>query len=220
MTSLKDLLVRAPAYIALQRAVGADRLRHRCIEALELAAGDVVVDVGCGPAYYFPRLPQPVTYHGFDTEPRYISWARERWDDRGTFHLGTFDAAQAAALPPVDAVLLLGLLHHLPDDAASDLLALTARALAPGGRVVALDTCFEPSQGRISRWMSANDRGEHVREPDAFTTLARTWFESVEGEVLSGVTRIPASYWMMTMARPRVTEASTPAAGSRCGDTD
>jgi hypothetical protein len=56
MTSLKDLPVRAPAYIARQRVVGADRSQHRCIEEVGLASGDIVVDVGCGPAYYLDRL--------------------------------------------------------------------------------------------------------------------------------------------------------------------
>lgn len=161
-----------------------------------------MVDVGCGPAYYFDRLPQPLTYHGFDTEPRYIEWARKRWGDVATFHLGWFDAEAAAALAPVDAVMLLGLLHHLPDDEAVGLLELSARVLAPGGRVVAVDPCFEPAQGRISRWMSENDRGDHVREPAAFAALASTWFGTVEGEVLSELTRIPSSHWIMHMSDP------------------
>jgi SAM-dependent methyltransferase len=201
--ALKGMLAYVPAYVALQRVVGADRLRYRCIERLGLRPGDTVVDVGCGPAYYFERLPQPLVYHGFDTEPRYIEWARRRWGDRATFHLATFSEQQAESLPPVDAILLLGLLHHLSDEQSANLLELSATVLAPGGRVVAVDTCFEPSQGRIARWMARNDRGEHVREPEGFVQLARTSFDGVEGEVVSQVTRVPGSYWVMTMTRPR-----------------
>jgi SAM-dependent methyltransferase len=169
-----------------------------------------VLDVGCGPAYYFPSLPPRVRYYGFDTEPRYVSWAQKRWvDDDATFRLGVFDEEQAETLPPVDAVLLLGILHHLSDDESRDLLYLVARSLAPAGRVVTVDTCFEPTQGRISRWMAESDRGDYVREPMAFDKMARSHFQSVEGELLTGLTRLPGSYWMMTMSDPSPIEPST-----------
>jgi len=50
------------AYIAVQRALGADRLRYICIDELRLTPGDVVLDVGCGPAYYLHKLPPGVKY--------------------------------------------------------------------------------------------------------------------------------------------------------------
>jgi len=106
-------------------------------------------------------------------------------------------------------VMLLGLLHHLSDDESRTLLGLAAQALAPTGRVIAVDTCFEPSQGRVSRWMSRNDRGEYVREPEGFTALARDYFGDVTGEVLATTTRVPGSFWLMRMARP--VQVQTPA---------
>jgi SAM-dependent methyltransferase len=203
MSRIKDVLGYAPLYIASQRIIGADRLRYRCLDQLHLSPGDTVVDVGCGPAYYLDRLPGSVRYCGYDTESRYLQWARRRWGDRGTFHFGPFDSEQAERLAPVDAVLLLGVLHHLADSDSTELFALVARVLAPTGQVVTVDTCFEPSQGRISRWMSENDRGQHVRTPEAFVELARPHFDSVEGEVWADVTRIPGSHWMMRMSGPR-----------------
>ena len=203
MRRLTALLGHVPLYIGLQKAIGADRLRHRCIEEAALRPGEAVLDVGCGPAYYLDRLPQPVTYHGFDTDPGYLDWARQRWGDWATFHDGTFDAAAAAALPEVDAVLLLGLLHHLGDDEAVAVLELVAGVLRPGGRVVAVDTCFAPHQGRVSRWISEHDRGEHVREPHQFTKLAHEAFDDVDGEIVDDLTRVPGAYWLMRMgARP------------------
>jgi SAM-dependent methyltransferase len=198
----KDLLAHVPLYVALQKGLGADRLRYRCIDHLDLRDGDVVLDIGCGPAYYLGRLPA-VRYIGFDTSERYVAWARERWADRDAqFRTEVFAERHLADLPPVDAVMLLGLLHHLSDDDCRELLRLSARALSPGGRVVAVDTCFEPRQGRISRWMSRNDRGEFVREPEAFVALAREAFGEVDGEVVDDATRLPSSFWMMRMRTP------------------
>lgn len=202
LAGLKGLLHHVPLYVALQKGIGADRLRYRSIEALQLKDGDTVLDLGCGPAYYFERLPK-VDYYGYDTEPRYIDYAQAKWGTQGTFRCELFDADQVAKLPPVDAVMLLGLLHHLSDEQCRELLELAGRALAPGGQVVSVDTCFEPTQGRISHWMSANDRGEYVRQPAGFTKLAEEFFGKVDGEVVNDATRIPSSHWMMRMRSPQ-----------------
>lgn len=203
MKSPKDLLSNVSAYVGLQKAVGADKLRHRCIDAADIQPHDVVIDVGCGPAYYFERLWQPITYHGFDTDQGYIDWARAKWGDRATFHCGVFDEEAAADLPTPNVVFLLGLLHHLSDEQSRDLLRLTADILAPGGRVISVDTAFVTNQGRISRWMSENDRGEFVRRPEQFTELAEREFGTVQGRVLSLERLIPGSHWMMRMSDPR-----------------
>jgi cyclopropane fatty-acyl-phospholipid synthase-like methyltransferase len=202
LTQLKKLLGWYPLYVGLQKGIGADKLRYRCLEELALKPGDVVLDVGCGPAYYFDRLPKPLVYHGFDTDPNYIAHARKRFGAYGTFHHEIFDEIHLPQLPPVDAVLLLGLLHHLSDDQCRALLANAAKALGPDGRVIAVDTVRHPGQGRISRWMSDNDRGEYVRDPAGFTALGKEFFADVDGEVVDDLTRVPASYWIMRMRTP------------------
>jgi len=200
--AIKGLLGHVPLYVALQRGVGADRLRYRCLDELDLQPGQVVLDVGCGPAYYFERLPRGVRYYGFDTSERYIAYARRKWGHRAEFRTEIFGEEHLDELPPVDSVMLLGLLHHLSDEQVRGLLSLAGRALAPDGRVISVDTCFEPRQGRISRWMSRNDRGEHVRSPEAFVALAGESFAKVDGEVVNDATRIPSSHWMMRMSAP------------------
>jgi SAM-dependent methyltransferase len=217
LAAVKKLLGHHALYVAVQRAVGSDRLRYRCLDELGLADGDTVIDVGCGPAYYLARLPK-VRYVGFDTSPRYIQHARQRWTGGNTaggntaggntgggdveFRCEIFGEEHLGQLPPADVVLLLGLLHHLPDGESRQLLDVASRALAPGGRVISVDPCFHPGQGRISRWMSANDRGEHVRTPEGFAALAAESFEDVDGEVVDDATRVPTSHWMMRMRKP------------------
>src|SRR4051794_8154982 len=154
MRSVKDLLSQVPLYVGLQKSVGSDLLRYGCIDAAHIEPGETVVDVGCGPAYYFDRFPDHITYHGYDTDAGYIAYAREKYGDCGTFHLGIFDAEAARDIPAPDVILMLGLLHHLDDETAVALLELCASVLAPGGRVVSADPTFAPGQGRVSRWMS------------------------------------------------------------------
>lgn len=203
LARLRRLLDHVGLYIALQKAVGADRVRYRCLDEAKLKPGDRVLDVGCGPAYYFDRLP-PVEYYGFDTSPEYIAYAQRRYGRRGEFRCELLTRAHIDRLPPVDTVLLFGLLHHLNDADSATLLDLAARALAPGGRVISVDPCLHPGQGRISRWMSENDRGEHVRTPGGFDRLARATFGEVGTEVLDTVSRVPSSHYLMRMSAPLI----------------
>lgn len=206
--SLKEaILGHVSAYIALQRLVGADILRYVCLDILGAEAGERILDVGCGPAYYVRRLPS-VEYHGFDTDCRYIEYARARYGDRGTFYCEEYSESQRARLPKFDGILLMGLLHHLSDDQCDHLLGLLARSLASGGRIVTLDTCFTRTQGAVRRLLAENDRGNYVRYPEALRALAERRFQSVEERVLVDVARIPSDYYVMTLREP-VTSPAT-----------
>ena len=203
---LARLLGNVGLYIAVQKGIGADRIRYRCLDEVELKPGDRVLDVGCGPAYYFNRLPE-VKYVGFDTSEPYIAYARRRFGKRGDFRCGVLADEHLSELGQFDAVLLFGLLHHLDDAHCAALLDLTARLLAPGGRVVSCDTTVHEGQRRVSRWMSENDRGEHVRQPKSYDSLARAHFGELETTMLDTLSRLPTSIYMMRMTAPRASAA-------------
>jgi SAM-dependent methyltransferase len=206
ITPLRRTLGNVRLYIALQKSIGADRIRYRCLEEAELKPGDRVLDVGCGPAYYFDRLPE-VDYIGFDTSEAYVAYARQRYGKRGDFRCESFTAEHLAQLGQFDVILLFGLLHHLDDAQCATLLDLSARALKPGGRVVSCDTTLHEGQHRVSRWMSENDRGEYVRRPEAYNRMARARFGEVETQLIDAVTRVPTSIHVMRMAAPLVPAA-------------
>ena len=188
------------AYIAVQRALGADRLRYICIDELRLTPGDVVLDVGCGPAYYLHKLPPGVKYVGYDTSERYIQYARKRFSRAGVdFRCGIFSPEAHGSAPDFTAVMLMGVLHHLSDAECKELLAAIRGTLASNGRVISLDTCTTEGVGAMSRWMAEHDRGKFVRTPEGFSSLAGEFFTDVAGKTLDGITRVPSSFWVMQM---------------------
>ena len=132
MRSLKDLLAQVPLYVGLQKVVGADALRYRCLDAPPIKPGEVVVDVGCGPAYYFDRLPQPLVYHGFDTDQKYVEWAREKFGAARHLprrRLRRRGGGRGARHPTW--CCCSGLLHHLSDEDSRNLLELCAEHPRP-----------------------------------------------------------------------------------------
>lgn len=201
LVSLREMLGNVSFYIAVQKAIGADRIRYHCLAEAELKPGERVLDVGCGPAYYFDRLPE-VDYVGFDTSEAYVAYARQRYGEKGDFRCETLTTEHLGQLRQFDAILLFGLLHHLDDAQCATLLDLSARLLTPGGRVVSCDTALHEGQGRISRWMSQNDRGEYVRRPESYVRMAQVSFGELEGRLLDAQSRIPTSIYMMRMAAP------------------
>ena len=202
---LAQVLKSPLVYVTYQRLVGGTRMRSVCLAELAPKAGERILDIGCGPAYYVRDLPR-VDYHGFDTDEVYIEHARKRFGQRGHFYCETFTAEHAARLGPFDGVLLMGLLHHLDDEACRALLDLIARSLKPEGRAIALDTTVHQEQNRLEHLIAVQDRGQFVRRPEAYVALARESFGSVEGS-LSRERLVPSVYWSMTLRAPRLAAA-------------
>ncbi len=199
---LSNVLKSPRVYVSFQRAVGGAQMRDDALEQLALRDGEAVLDLGCGPAYYMPKLPR-VDYYGFDTDTTYIEWARKQWGDRGRFFDEPFGPQHLGALPKFDAVMMMGLLHHLDDPTADALLATIARALAPTGRVVALETVLYEGQSGFSRLLSKNDRGDFVRPPSEYRRLGFAHFEKESGRIVGGRPPVPTECYLMQLEKPR-----------------
>jgi SAM-dependent methyltransferase len=136
-----------------------------------------VLDIGCGPAEILAYLPD-VDYRGFDISETYVARARKRFGSRGQFHSGTLTTARVEEMPPFDVVIAMGVLHHLDDDQATEVLRIAHQALKPGGRLLTVDSVLVPGQNPIARLLAKLDRGQNVRTREGYLTLARTIFES------------------------------------------
>lgn len=198
--NFRDVLKSPLVYRTYQGLVGGLEMRSECLRQIDVEQGDRILDIGCGPAYYLAELP-PVDYHGFDTDAAYIAHARRRFAGRGQFYCEPFDKENAEALGSFDKILLMGLLHHLDDEACDGLLSLLASCLKPGGIVIALDTVVHDGQNRVERALAEGDRGEYVRQPEGFEALGRRHFGEVEG-MLSNKFWIPSIYFIMKMRAP------------------
>jgi len=152
---------------ALSMIVGRDRDAQLAARLSGIAAGDVVVDIGCGPgvaARHAARLGASVT--GVDPAPVMLRVARfiTRPADNVRFVEGT---AEALPLPDdfASAAWSIATVHHWRDLDAG--LRDTRRILRPGGRLVAIERQTRPgAHGHASHgWTDA--------QADAFADRCR-----------------------------------------------
>lgn len=197
------MLSRPTAYWLVQRLLGAASVhRHLVEQHAGIEAGQRVLDIGCGPGNLLEALPD-VEYVGLDLSAEYIAAARRRYGDRGVFHRVQVSDARLSEEAPFDAVFAVGVLHHLDDSEAGDLLRLAAGRLAPTGRLVTLDPTVTGGQPALARWLALRDRGQHVRTPDGYRTMAERSFAVVTALVRHDLALVPYSHVAMVCEAPR-----------------
>lgn len=170
-------------YSAFQNMMGAHQSRIKFVEEfVRPFEGCSVLDIGCGPADILAYLPK-VEYLGFDISNTYILQARNRYGQQGKFFCRQITSSDLEKMPPFDIVLALGLLHHLDDESAVNVVRLAFKALKPGGRLLTIDPCLELGQNPIARFLIGKDRGQKVRTREGYASLAAQVFESPRLEV-------------------------------------
>lgn len=109
------------------------------------------IEVGCGfglfACYFASRWPR-ASYRGFDIDGHRIEMARTAASHLGLSNV-RFDRGDAASPLPddeqYDAVVMMDLVHHLPDGAKHRLLSRAVEVLEPGGRLIIKDVTRKPA---------------------------------------------------------------------------
>ncbi|MBX9585429.1 MAG: class I SAM-dependent methyltransferase [Gemmataceae bacterium] len=200
MPSLKTILAVPAVYRLFGRVVGGNARATFVREYLRPAAGDRVLDLGCGPGDLLAYLP-PCDYVGVDLDPQYVAAARARYGDRGSFRCETAEAVAGVEPGTFDLVIASGLLHHLTDEQADATLRVAHKALRPGGRFVSLDGCFVPGQSPVARWMLRRDRGRFVRDLPGYLQLAEAVFPAVRPAVRHDLLWLPYTHAVLECTR-------------------
>ncbi len=195
-SGLRAILNHPLIYRGMQWLVGAERLRRHVAGLVEPRPGLRVLDIGCGPADLLAHLPG-VDYVGFDSSAEYIRAAQRRFGTRGRFFQEELRADTDLDLGTFDCIVAVGLLHHLDDQAAAQLFHLSGQRLRPGGRLVTVDCCWAPGQHPLARWLISRDRGQNVRTPEGYQSLARNQFGRIDTQVHHKLLHIPFSHTLM-----------------------
>ena len=151
---------------------------------LEAGPDDIVVDVGCGTGDALNYLLSFRAYYGFDVDVQAIETARRRASRLGStavFEARQLEESDLVRLRPT-RVMLAGLLHHLPDAAAIDLLQMLARTPSVR-RIATIDIVYLPGE-YVSNLLAFLDRGRECRRTEQYIDLVRRGGWRVAGQRL------------------------------------
>ena len=209
LSSIRSVLSIPSAYQMWWRAVGGAHLADELVHGyIALQPGARILEIGCGPGTIVPYLP-PSEYLGFDISPEYIEQARKKFP-RARFvcqRVGQFSLEEHGTF---DAVLALGIVHHLDEEEAQRLFQIGCDALKPGGQMVTVDGVFTENQSPAARWLLSRDRGECVRSEQDYVRIASQVFPNVKPTIRHDLLRIPFTHLILqcnretdAAARPR-----------------
>jgi len=162
----------------------------------------VVLDIGCGTGDALRHIQHFADYLGLDTDPSALTHARARHAGRPRVSFerrvcSTEDFRQR----PVSHVSMVGLLHHLSDSEALELLGLLARCTTLV-RAVSLDIVY--LDGRwYNNLLASLDRGRYCRTGAGYAALARDAGLNVRSQriVRSHPTRGLVDYFILELSR-------------------
>ena len=178
---------------------GLRSLQGRALEALEIQAGDELLDVACGAgSLLFEAAPRGAgRLAGLDLAEGMLVQARERAAAKGVeleLHHGS-----AGELPFADAsftkVVTTSASHHFPDPDRA--FAEMTRVLRPGGRLVVGDFCGDPPPMKLLDLVQPHVEKGHVRYPRRGELVGR-----LEGTGLRvrRARRVLAGFWVLVTA--------------------
>jgi SAM-dependent methyltransferase len=201
MVSPHALLAWPVVYRTFQRFVSGKGRETYVHEYVRPCPGESVLDIGCGPGDMLDYLPG-VRYVGIDLSSEYVAAARGRYGTRGEFRCE--DVGELVVHEPAsfDLVMANGLLHHLDDIRASQLMHVARQALRPGGRLVTFDGCWTHCQSRFARFFLRRDRGRFVRDQAGYEKIAQESFPDIRSHIRYDLIRLPYTHLIMICRVP------------------
>lgn len=192
---LRAFLLGTPiAYRLFQSAVTRnDSITWLVSDFIKPQLSDRILDIGCGTGSILKQLPD-VHYFGVDHNPSYIEQAQKVHGDRGVFECLNVDSEDLLKCGEFNAVLLVGVLHHLSDAEVLRLVSRIQKLLLPSGRLITLDTTLVNDQHPFARFLARNDRGRFARSPNHYRMLLETGLRVTQETLRHDLLRIPYSH--------------------------
>ena len=188
-----------------------NRIRPAVVGGIDMSAAyerlatdgeSTVLDIGCGTGNALDYLGPFKVYKGLDTDETAVRFAKGKYGDRSSvsFESRTCSEQDVEVMQP-SHVVMSGLLHHLDDAAASELLTLVAQS-SRLVRAITIDIIFLPGEF-YNNLLAHLDRGRHCRTESQYRALvARSRLTLAESVIVrSHPKNYGVKYLVMTLTR-------------------
>jgi 2-polyprenyl-3-methyl-5-hydroxy-6-metoxy-1,4-benzoquinol methylase len=138
-------------------------------DSVGYTAGLRILDVGCGTGLHAGEFAD-ADYLGIDVSERYLAAARHRHPNK------TFVACQAEQVGSLgrrfDRAIVMGVFHHLPDEAVRQSMRALGEVIEPGGSIYITEAVWPESRlDFVGYLLRRLDRGKFVRSRRAWLDL-------------------------------------------------
>lgn len=147
----------------------------------ELDVGKSVLDLGCGTGQFCALFPRE-GYFGVDAFPQYIAYARKKHPG---YRFVVGDAAHLHMQKKVPQVLIVGVLHHLPDENVRKILEIASHVLLRDGKLLIFEDIYRERFNPVGKLVKKFDVGKHIRTHQAYGELYRHSFAVLKDYRLS-----------------------------------
>jgi SAM-dependent methyltransferase len=181
--NIKDRFLSLPWVYDTLRPLAIGSLDYgRVARFCAVTPDDCVFEIGCGTGQLIPFL-RCRNYLGVDTDSAALRRAKRFASPTIRFMEGdSWDRACQELNPNV--VLMIGLVHHIPDDVFQSMVCRLEQGSGRLPRIVSFEATYLKGYP-LSNLLSALDRGRYVRTPEAYEALfARTGLRVTRKEII------------------------------------
>jgi len=184
------------AYKALRGLAGGNRASKILVgDYIKCDKNTRILDLCCGTSDILPYL-HFKDYTGVDSSNKHIKHNKKRFKkiNNASFIAADVKKYLKENKACFDTVLILGGMHHIDDEALTELLNEIKEALPPEGKLVTIDGCYEPKIHWFAKLQLDYDRGHHVRTKEAWLELFFSVFPDYKYAIRKNLIYIPYNH--------------------------
>jgi cyclopropane fatty-acyl-phospholipid synthase-like methyltransferase len=185
-------------YKLLQFLLGDAKIYKKFLESIFKEAENrtiSILDIGCGNGNIVRYLPKSIKYLGYDFNSNYILNAKKLYsNEKIKFECIDINIGKLNFDSNFDFVIVIGVLHHLSDEACRQVFETAINHLSKGGSLLTIDPTFVPKQNAIAKFIISKDRGKSIRTSSQMKNIQSEYFESIKHSIYNNLGNIPYNH--------------------------